>query len=172
MSSIVKVFVVSSPPSLVNPWQNRMQKQGTGTGFIIDVNTSVGDRGAQRCILTNAHVVTHSTFVEVRRHGSSVRYNARVVAEGHDCDMAVLHVEDESFWSEGGGGVQRGGAGGGKRGALQLAGGNDVSSNTTALAGDGGGSGPRGGAHGRHRRHCRWAGGLRVVLWVPHLELM
>ena len=47
MSSIVKVFVVSSPPSLVNPWQNRMQKQGTGTGFIIDVNTSVGDRGAQ-----------------------------------------------------------------------------------------------------------------------------
>ena len=94
LPAIVKVFCVASPPSLVNPWQNRMQKQGTGTGFV-----TRDERGARR-IVTNAHVVTHSTFVEVRRHGSPKRFTARVVAEGHDCDLAVLAVDDESFWAE------------------------------------------------------------------------
>ena len=94
LSAIVKVFCVASPPSLVNPWQNRMQKTGTGTGFV------TRDERGERRIVTNAHVVTHSTFVEVRRHGSPKRFAARVVAEGHDCDLAVLAVDDDAFWGE------------------------------------------------------------------------
>ena len=53
--SIVKVFTWSTAPSLVMPWQNKLQRENTGSGFVID----------GRRILTNAHVVAHHTFVEV-----------------------------------------------------------------------------------------------------------
>ena len=34
----------------------------------------------------------------MRRHGSSVKHQAKVYAVGHDCDLAVLTVEDPEFW--------------------------------------------------------------------------
>lgn len=49
-------------------------------------------------ILTNAHVVADQTFVLVRKHGSPTKYRARVKAVGHECDLAVLSVENEEFW--------------------------------------------------------------------------
>jgi S1-C subfamily serine protease len=51
-------------------------------------------------VLTNAHVVSDQTFVQVRRHGSSVKYQARVYAVGHDCDLAVLTVDDPKFFAD------------------------------------------------------------------------
>jgi len=49
-------------------------------------------------LLTNAHVVADATFVTVRRHGSSTKYTAKVEAIGHECDVAMLTVEDPIFW--------------------------------------------------------------------------
>lgn len=34
----------------------------------------------------------------VRRPGSPVKYQARVVAAGHECDLAILEVDDDDFW--------------------------------------------------------------------------
>lgn len=48
-------------------------------------------------ILTNAHVVGDHTFVRVRKHGSPTKHRARVQAIGHECDLAILVVEDEVF---------------------------------------------------------------------------
>ena len=49
-------------------------------------------------IVTNAHVVADQTFVKVRKHGSPQKFKAKVQAVGHECDLALLTVEDEEFW--------------------------------------------------------------------------
>lgn len=54
---------------------------------------------APRLILTNAHVVADSTFIQVKRHGSGSKYTASIQAIGHEVDLALLSVEDAEFWS-------------------------------------------------------------------------
>ena len=51
-------------------------------------------------IVTNAHVVADHTFVLVRKHGSPTKYRAQVKAVGHECDLALLSVEDDHFWDD------------------------------------------------------------------------
>eukprot|EP01087_Luapelamoeba_hula_P010354 TRINITY_DN2738_c0_g1_i1.p1 TRINITY_DN2738_c0_g1~~TRINITY_DN2738_c0_g1_i1.p1 ORF type:complete len:629 (-),score=95.96 TRINITY_DN2738_c0_g1_i1:30-1916(-) len=88
LSSVVKVFVVRSKVSYVLPWQKRAPKNATGSGFCI----------SDQRILTNAHVVEGHTAVLVRRHGNPKRYEAQVVCIGYQCDIALLKVDDVSFW--------------------------------------------------------------------------
>lgn len=38
------------------------------------------------------------SIVHIRRHNDAERYLARVLCIGHSCDLALLTVEDESFW--------------------------------------------------------------------------
>lgn len=78
------------------PWQKKPQRESTGSGAIV----SVPDVPGGRAILTNAHVVADSTFVTVRRHGSSVKYPATIRAAGHEADLALLNVADPAFWEE------------------------------------------------------------------------
>uniref|UniRef100_A0A803RBS4 Uncharacterized protein n=1 Tax=Cannabis sativa TaxID=3483 RepID=A0A803RBS4_CANSA len=88
LDSVVKIFTVSSGPNYFLPWQNKSQRESMGSGFVIH-----GKR-----ILTNAHVVADHTFVLVRKHGSPTKYRAQVQAVGHECDLAILAVENEEFW--------------------------------------------------------------------------
>ncbi|KFK31613.1 hypothetical protein AALP_AA6G135800 [Arabis alpina] len=88
VNSVVKVFTASSKPSIVHPWQNWLQYESTGSGFVI----------SGRKILTNAHVVADHTFVQVRKHGSPTKYKAKVGAIGHECDLAILEIDSETFW--------------------------------------------------------------------------
>jgi S1-C subfamily serine protease len=48
--------------------------------------------------LTNAHSVDFATLVKVRRRGDDVKYVARVLAVGTECDVALLAVDDPGFW--------------------------------------------------------------------------
>ena len=95
LQSVVKVFTVHSSPNYFQPWQNKPQRETSGSGVVVaaPVPGGVG-------ILTNAHVVADQTFVQVRRHGSSVKHQARVHAVGHECDLAVLTVDDPAFWTD------------------------------------------------------------------------
>lgn len=88
LDSVVKVFTVATSPNYILPWQNKSQRESMGSGFVIP----------GKKILTNAHVVADQTFVLVRKHGSPTKYRARVKAVGHECDLAVLSVENEEFW--------------------------------------------------------------------------
>ncbi|XP_020593431.1 protease Do-like 10, mitochondrial isoform X2 [Phalaenopsis equestris] len=88
LDSVVKVFTVSCSPNYFLPWQNKSQRESTGSGFVIP-----GQK-----ILTNAHVVADHTFVLVRKHGSPTKYKAEVQAVGHECDLALLTVDSEEFW--------------------------------------------------------------------------
>eukprot|EP00884_Botryococcus_braunii_P012079 jgi/Botrbrau1/20872/Bobra.0135s0007.1 len=88
MESVVKVFCTHSEPNFSLPWQRKRQYQSTSSGFVIGNNR----------ILTNAHSVDHHTQVKVRRRGSDEKYVARVLAVGTECDIAMLTVDDLSFW--------------------------------------------------------------------------
>lgn len=88
LDAVVKIFTVASSPNYFLPWQNKPQREITGSGFVIH----------GRRILTNAHVVADHTFVLVRKHGSPTKHRAEVLAVGHECDLALLTVESEEFW--------------------------------------------------------------------------
>ena len=86
-NSIVKIFTVSSDPVFKQPWTSTVA-EATGSGVIIKDNL----------ILTNAHVVTHSKFLEVLKNGDTKRYEAKIVSICHDCDLALVTVSDKSFF--------------------------------------------------------------------------
>mmetsp|Transcript_39712 Transcript_39712/g.64406 ORF Transcript_39712/g.64406 Transcript_39712/m.64406 type:complete len:625 (+) Transcript_39712:172-2046(+) len=88
--SIVKVFATSTTPNFSMPWQMRRQTTSTSSGFAI----------AGKKIITNAHSVADQTSVTVRKHGCPDKFIARVVVVGHECDLAMLSVEDEAFWTD------------------------------------------------------------------------
>lgn len=86
--SIVKIFVTSIEQNSNRPWAPEAPSESSGTGFVIDGNR----------ILTNAHVVAHSTFISVRKGGDSKRYEAEAVFVSHQADLAILIIKDESFF--------------------------------------------------------------------------
>jgi len=88
--SVVKVFVDYTDPSFAMPWQMRRQTKTTGSGFIIE----------DRRIITNAHVVANQNRILIRKHGDAKKYPARLIASGHECDLAVVTVDDEEFWKD------------------------------------------------------------------------
>ena len=91
LRSVVKVLCVSDSPDYDQPWQSHGPTSNSGSGSII--TTDQGPR-----VLTNAHCVSDHVFVEVRRFGKSQKFEAEVQALGHDCDLALLTVEDEEFF--------------------------------------------------------------------------
>jgi len=86
--SVVKIFASTSTPDINKPWQAQMRKRAIGTGAVI-----AGNR-----ILTSAHVVAYATFIEVKKSDSDKRYHAQVEAIGNDCDLALLTVNDKTFF--------------------------------------------------------------------------
>ncbi|WP_082281582.1 S1C family serine protease [Leptospira kirschneri] len=60
-----------------------------GTGMIISGNR----------ILTNAHVVSNSSYLKVKHFNSTKFYKAEVQYLGFDCDLAILKVEENEFFS-------------------------------------------------------------------------
>ncbi|XP_065829217.1 uncharacterized protein [Oscarella lobularis] len=72
------------------PWQTKRQRATYGSGFVI----------AGKRLLTNAHVVAYQTSVRVRKHGDAKKYTAHVICIGHECDIAMLGVDDETFWRD------------------------------------------------------------------------
>ena len=85
--SIVKIYTVSKIPNYAIPWNSSIRRSN-GSGSII-----LGNR-----ILTNAHVVANETFIEVKRHGDTKRYEAKVEFISHQADLALLSVVDEKFF--------------------------------------------------------------------------
>jgi S1-C subfamily serine protease len=82
--SVVRVEVASQVPDYTTPWNSGRFSGGIGTGFLIGKNK----------FLTNAHVVSNAKRVLVTIHGSPEKYPAKVEFIAHDCDLALLSVED------------------------------------------------------------------------------
>ena len=88
--AIVKIYTVYNTPDYLNPWRMQGARRTYGSGCVISGNR----------ILTNAHVVADHTFIQVRRYGEAKRYNARVLNVSHDADLAVLTVDDGTFFED------------------------------------------------------------------------
>ncbi|MFH0953814.1 MAG: serine protease [Verrucomicrobiota bacterium] len=86
--AIVKIYTYHDVPDYQNPWSRRGTFSSTGSGCVIK-----GKR-----ILTNAHVVSDETFIQVRRYGDPKRYPARVLSVSHAADVALLTVDDPDFF--------------------------------------------------------------------------
>uniref|UniRef100_A0A061QUQ1 Protease do-like 9 isoform 1 n=2 Tax=Tetraselmis sp. GSL018 TaxID=582737 RepID=A0A061QUQ1_9CHLO len=92
MDTVVKIYCVHTEPNFSLPWQRKRQYASTSSGFII-----WGPDG-QRWLLTNAHSVEYHSQVKVKRRGDDIKYLAKVLAVGTECDIALLTVEDDAFW--------------------------------------------------------------------------
>ncbi|MBI3985985.1 MAG: trypsin-like peptidase domain-containing protein [Lentisphaerae bacterium] len=86
--SVVKVYVTGQRSDYGQPWQVLELSSVSGSGFVI----------GKRRILTNAHVVSDARFIEVQREGDPRKFQARVLFAGHDCDLAILAVDNEAFF--------------------------------------------------------------------------
>ena len=86
--AVVQIFTASQEPDWVRPWQFGSVRRSSGTGFIIK----------DRKIMTNAHVVSWARQVLVKRYNDPRIYVARVRFVGHDCDLALLEVDDSLFF--------------------------------------------------------------------------
>ncbi len=89
-ASVIKIHVTSQREHYAMPWQGGPPSSGSGTGFII--------RG--RRLLTNAHLVADARFIEVQKDGDARRYRATVAFAAHDCDLAMLTVDDPAFFED------------------------------------------------------------------------
>ncbi|HEY8994511.1 MAG TPA: trypsin-like peptidase domain-containing protein [Lacunisphaera sp.] len=88
-NSVVKVFSTMRYPDPYKPWTKKAAQDSTGTGVIIEGNR----------ILTNAHVALYASQVQVQANQSGDKFSATVEFIAPGIDLAVLKLEDESFFA-------------------------------------------------------------------------
>jgi S1-C subfamily serine protease len=84
---VVRVYSTYQDPDYECPWQSVAPRGSTGSGVIV----------AKNRILTGAHVVANATFVQVQKQDDPRKVPARVLAISHDCDLALLELDDAAF---------------------------------------------------------------------------
>lgn len=83
LDAIVRVEVDTKQPNFRVPWNIGGMGSGNGTGFLIAPNR----------FLTNAHVVSNSRLIYLKKFDDPKPYKARVLNVAHDCDLALLELE-------------------------------------------------------------------------------
>ena len=86
--SVIQIMTFAQQPVWDAPWRFQAVQRMGGSGFVIK-----GKR-----IMTNAHVISWGRQIIVRRYQDPRPYVAEVEYVGHDCDLAVLTVEDATFF--------------------------------------------------------------------------
>jgi S1-C subfamily serine protease len=87
-NSVVKVFSTARYPDPYKPWTKQAPTEATGSGVVIE-----GKR-----ILTCAHVVLYASQVQVQANQAGDKVSATVEAIAPGIDLAVLKLDDETFF--------------------------------------------------------------------------
>jgi len=87
-NSVVKVFSTVRYPDYFRPWTKESPSEISGTGVVIE-----GKR-----ILSNAHVVNYASQVQIQANKAGDKISASVVAVDPGIDLAVLKLDDETFF--------------------------------------------------------------------------
>ena len=96
LDAIVRVEVDTKQPNYRVPWNVGGMGSGNGTGFLVGPNR----------FLTNAHVVSDTRLIYIKKVNDPKPYKARVVNVAHDCDLALLELESDIDFETGFKGVQ------------------------------------------------------------------
>ncbi len=87
-NSVVKIFTTMRYPDLTKPWTKQAPRESTGSGVVIE-----GKR-----ILTNAHLAIYASQVQVQANQSGDKLSATVEFVAPGIDLAILKLDDESFF--------------------------------------------------------------------------
>jgi S1-C subfamily serine protease len=87
-NSVVKIFSTVRYPDVFKPWTKSAPSSITGSGVVIE-----GKR-----ILSNAHVVQYASQVQIQANQSGDKVSAHVEAIAPGIDLAVLKLDDETFF--------------------------------------------------------------------------
>jgi S1-C subfamily serine protease len=87
-NSVVKVFSTIRYPDPYKPWTKESPGESTGSGVVIE-----GKR-----ILSNAHVVLYASQILVQANQAGNKIAATVEAIAPGIDLAILKLDDESFF--------------------------------------------------------------------------
>ncbi len=85
---MVKVFATMRYPDPFRPWTKQAPSEVTASGVVIE-----GKR-----ILTNAHVVLYASQVQIQANAAGDKVPATVVAVAPGIDLAVLQLDDPTFF--------------------------------------------------------------------------
>ncbi len=89
-SAIVRVENQAWNPNYKTPWNAGGTGGGVGTGFLVGPNK----------FLTNAHVVSNSRLLYIKKVDDPTPYEAEILHIAHDCDLALLGVKDFSAFED------------------------------------------------------------------------
>jgi len=87
-NSVVKVFSTVRYPACFHPWTKESPSEISGSGVVME-----GKR-----ILSNAHVVNYASQVQIQANQAGDKIAATVVAMDPGIDLAVLKLDDETFF--------------------------------------------------------------------------
>ncbi|RFC44527.1 MAG: hypothetical protein DVB28_000986 [Verrucomicrobia bacterium] len=86
--SLARISNTSQEPNYRQPWLPGVTMSSSGTGWVVSKNR----------ILTNAHVVSNARFLTLEKERDPKKYIAEVEHVAHDCDLAILKVQDPTFF--------------------------------------------------------------------------
>src|SRR3984957_17970916 len=87
-NSVGKGFATIRYPDPFKPWSKQAPSEVSGSGVVIE----------GRRILTNAHVVLYATQVQIQANAAGDKLPATVIAVAPGIDLAVLQLDDPSFF--------------------------------------------------------------------------
>ena len=88
--SVARINNTSEDPNYRIPWLPGAQGGGSGTGWVV----------APGRLMTNAHVVSNAKFLTVEKEGDPRKYIAHVEFIAHDCDLAIIKLDDPAFFKD------------------------------------------------------------------------
>ena len=83
--AVVKLFVTHQSWDMKQPWTKNRSYKSTCTGFFV-----------KQGILTNAHCVVDSTYIQVELPGMPDKVEAVRLAVNHQVDLALIEIKDAS----------------------------------------------------------------------------
>ncbi|HYK25692.1 MAG TPA: trypsin-like peptidase domain-containing protein [Steroidobacteraceae bacterium] len=89
-AGVVKIFATMRYPDPFHPWTKQTPHDITASGVVIDGNR----------ILTNAHAVLYASEIQVQATESGDKISATVAGVAPGIDLAVLKLDDRSFFAK------------------------------------------------------------------------
>lgn len=88
--TVVKIFVTYQKYDIANPWATKQVKTRSGYGCVLP----------GRKIITAADIVKDATIIEMEKNTQKRYFPARIEVFDYDLDLALLTVDDETFFDD------------------------------------------------------------------------